>query len=141
MRLTTNRPSQIRLVIPPDCREAFGELNTLCILNKQTLVEKLAELARQELSKPESQELMRFTWLPWTQFEREMKKAGYSVSRNAFWQYRKDGLIDETFVRTDGESTLYQLEGILGYFRGTPRLSGAPDKLLGKALIPQGSAG
>jgi hypothetical protein len=115
-------------VIPEEYQEAFGELNLLCVLKNQPLVERLGELAKQDIATPENNELLRFTWLPWRQFQAEMKRAGYSVSRFAFWEYRNKGMIDETFVRHDGQSTLYQLEGILGYFRGNGKVSGAPDK-------------
>lgn len=133
MRFQTNLPSRIVLLIPEEQREAFGELNLLCILNNVPLVQKLGELAQDEIALPQNRELLRFTWLPWKQFQAEMKKAGYSVSRFAFWEYRNKGMIDETFVRHDGHSTLYQLEGILGYFRGRTNgsnLSGAADKMV-----------
>lgn len=133
MRFQTDKPDRIVLLVPEEHRATFGELNLLCILNNVPLVDKLADLARQEIALPSSRELLRYTWLPWKPFQAEMKKAGYSVSRFAFWEYRNKGMIDDAFVRHDGQSTVYQLEGILGYFKnsrfGKPngQMSGAPD--------------
>lgn len=108
-------PKQLRVDIPEDKAETFGQFNILCVIRERRPVDYLAELIKDELRFHGDE--LKATWLNWEDFEREMHSRGFSFNRTTFWNYRTQGKFSE-LVKTDGVTTLYQLEGFLDYFKG-----------------------
>jgi hypothetical protein len=114
MGLYGNRIRRLRLDVPEHLRDLYTDFNKLCILRNEKPLDLITSWIRKWLS--EAPELQN-TWLPWEQFQDEMRLKGYSLNRTTIYNYRKNGAIGN-YVVTDGTSTLYQVEGILSILKG-----------------------
>lgn len=108
-------PTEVRFPIPEELQDTFSKFNTLAVLQGKRVPEAYAELAAVEVAA--NADLLELTWLPWEDFKTEMAAAGFTLNRTTFWKYRNKGYFNGC-VRENGVNTLFQLEGILAFYRG-----------------------
>jgi hypothetical protein len=80
--------------------------------------ERARAVISQELAKSRAARELEGNWLDWDGLARLMREHGFIVNRTTFWKYRMTGDIAPHFVRTNGNQTVYNADGILPLFTG-----------------------
>lgn len=110
-------PTKVLFEIKPNNRPRFALANTLRLIRGETKEEFFNGLLVKELETPEAQLLLSKRWVRWTELESEMRASGFNINRTAMWNYKTRSDF-APLIRTDGIDVVWDLEGILNFFKG-----------------------
>jgi hypothetical protein len=108
----------VRVAINGEASRDVKDFYTLCALRGITKEQGLSAIISQEVAKARAARELEGNWLDWDGLARLMREHGFIVNRTTFWKYRMTGDIAPHFVRTNGNQTVYNADGILPLFTG-----------------------
>lgn len=101
--------------LPDDRQKAFEDFNKLCVLRGERKEEAYADLLEAVVANHATE--LEKNWLDWKGLEAFMLDKGFTINRTTFWVYRDKGYFDGMW-KTNGVTTLFDGDAILGYFQG-----------------------